>query len=284
MRSILPVHMLPEGMTRVALLTAAMASSGEMRYCWSLSGSSVMTMVRWLPPNGGGAETPGRVAKSGRTRFSAKSCISPWRVGGAAEDELSDGDAAGVEARDERRHGAGRHEGAGAVDVADGLGHRLAHVGALVEDQLHERRALNALAFDVIDAGDVEEVILVVVSEIAFHLGRVHAAVGLRDVDGGVADLREDIDRHALDGEDGAEGDGDQRDDDGDGPAEGCEDESHSLRAPTSARNGRMSPAAAATPSRPRQTPRRASASSISACVSRRCASATASMLPRPAW
>ena len=37
-----------------------------------------MTMVRWLPPNGGGAETPGRVANSGRTRFSAKSCISPW--------------------------------------------------------------------------------------------------------------------------------------------------------------------------------------------------------------
>ena len=33
-------------------------------------------MVRWLPPNGGGAETPGSVAKIGRTRFSAMSCIS----------------------------------------------------------------------------------------------------------------------------------------------------------------------------------------------------------------
>ena len=61
----------------MALLTAAIASSGEIRYCCSLSGSSVTTMVRWLPPNGGGAETPGSVANSGRTRFSAKSCISP---------------------------------------------------------------------------------------------------------------------------------------------------------------------------------------------------------------
>ena len=34
-------------------------------------------MVRGLPPNGGGADTPGSVANSGRTRFSAASCISP---------------------------------------------------------------------------------------------------------------------------------------------------------------------------------------------------------------
>ena len=32
-RSNLPVHILPEGMTRVALLTAAIASSGEIWYC-----------------------------------------------------------------------------------------------------------------------------------------------------------------------------------------------------------------------------------------------------------
>ena len=39
-------------------------------------------MVRWLPPKGGGAETPGRVANSGRTRLSAMSCISAGgRVG-----------------------------------------------------------------------------------------------------------------------------------------------------------------------------------------------------------
>lgn len=40
------------------------------------------TIVRWLPPKGGGADTPGRVAKSGHTRLSAMSCISAGtRVG-----------------------------------------------------------------------------------------------------------------------------------------------------------------------------------------------------------
>ena len=89
-----------------------------------------------------------------------------------------------------------------------------------MEHQLHERRALDALAFHVVDAGDVEEVILVVVSQVAFHLGRVHAAVRLRHVDGRIADLRKDIDGHALDGQDGAQGDGDQRHDYGERPAQ----------------------------------------------------------------
>ena len=89
-----------------------------------------------------------------------------------------------------------------------------------MEDQLHERRALNALAFHVIDAGDVEEVILVVIGEVAFHLRRVHAAVRLRHVDGRIADLRKDVDRHALGGEHGAERDGHQRNHHGDGPAQ----------------------------------------------------------------
>ena len=47
-----------------------------------------MTIVRWLPPNGGGAETPGSVANSGRTRFNAKSCISQG-PGLAAENQLA---------------------------------------------------------------------------------------------------------------------------------------------------------------------------------------------------
>ena len=34
-------------------------------------------MVRALPPNGGGADTPGSVANSGRTWFKAASCICP---------------------------------------------------------------------------------------------------------------------------------------------------------------------------------------------------------------
>ena len=74
-----------------------------------------------------------------------------------------------------------------------------------MKHQLHRARALDALALHVIDAGDVEEVILVVVSQVAFHLGRVHAAVRLRHIDGGIAHLREDVHRHAFDGQDGAQ-------------------------------------------------------------------------------
>lgn len=54
-------------------------------------------------------------------------------VAGTTKDQFTNGDAAGVKARDEGRHGSRRHEGAGTVDVTDGLRHRLAHVGALVK-------------------------------------------------------------------------------------------------------------------------------------------------------
>ncbi len=133
-----------------------------------------------------------------------------------------------------------------------------------MEHQLHERRALNALAFHVIDARDVEEMILVVVSQIAFHLGRVHTAVRLRHVDGRIADLREDIDGHAFDGQDGAQGDGDQGHDHGDRSASAplkrgaCSSDRPPLR------KGWMSPRAACHSSSARHTFRRASASSIS--------------------
>ena len=71
-----PVRTLPDGRTVVARFTANTTSSGESRYCLSFSGSTRTTIVRWLPPNGGGADTPGSVAKMGRTRLSAMSCIS----------------------------------------------------------------------------------------------------------------------------------------------------------------------------------------------------------------
>jgi hypothetical protein len=68
---------LPEGSTVVALFTASITSSGERPYSRNFSGSTVITMLRWLPPKGGGAETPGRVAKIGLTRLRAMSCIWP---------------------------------------------------------------------------------------------------------------------------------------------------------------------------------------------------------------
>ena len=77
----------------------------------------------------------------------------------------------------------GRHEGPRAVDVADGLGHRLAHVGAGWKKSFMSAAPWIDLRFDVLDAGDVEEVVLVVVGDEPFHLRRVHAAVRLGDVD-----------------------------------------------------------------------------------------------------
>ena len=71
-----PVRKTPDGITVFAFVTAVITSSGDIWYCRNLSGSNRTTMVRWLPPNGGGAETPGSVANKGLTRLMAMSCIS----------------------------------------------------------------------------------------------------------------------------------------------------------------------------------------------------------------
>ena len=75
------------------------------------------------------------------------------------------------------------------------------------------------LRLDVLDAGDVEEVIFVVVGEVALHLRRVHAAVGLRDVDGRNAQRREDVARHFLQGQPRTQNDGKDEHDDRERPA-----------------------------------------------------------------
>jgi len=142
--------------------------------------------VRWLPPKGGGAETPGRVAKIGRTSNRAR-----------------------------------------AVDVVDGFGHRLGHVGAGLEEQLHDRHALDIAGLDVVDAGDVEEVILVVVGQQPFHLGGIHAAVGLRNINDRQVQLGEDVDPHALHREHGATGKRDAGHDDRERVAQGKDDWIH---------------------------------------------------------
>ena len=48
------------------------------------------------------------------------------------------------------------------------------------------------------NAADVQEVVLVVVSEKAFHLRRIHTAVGLADVDYRQIETREDVHFHSL--------------------------------------------------------------------------------------
>ena len=61
--------MFPDGLMVLVALTAPTTSSGDRPYDRSRSGSTRTTTLRWLAPNGGGADTPGRVAKSGRTEM-----------------------------------------------------------------------------------------------------------------------------------------------------------------------------------------------------------------------
>src|SRR6266404_7490100 len=72
-----PSATLPEGVIVLAAVRGMTSLSGDMVYGRRRSGLALINIVRALPPNGGGADTPGNVAKSGRTRFSAASCISP---------------------------------------------------------------------------------------------------------------------------------------------------------------------------------------------------------------
>src|SRR5262245_7653394 len=71
-----PTGTVPDGLMSLPLTSASTTSSGDMWYAFSRSGSVWMTMVRWLPPNGGGADTPGKVANIGRTWNRALSWIS----------------------------------------------------------------------------------------------------------------------------------------------------------------------------------------------------------------
>src|SRR5260370_24738339 len=119
-------------------------------------------------------------------------------MGGACEEEQPNSYAAWIEARDERRNRAGRHEGSCSRDIANRLCHGLLHVGAFTKAQLHQGGTLNALAIDRLNTRDVKKVVLVVIGEKAFHLGGSHAAIGLRYVYDRVAHLREDIRSHSA--------------------------------------------------------------------------------------
>ena len=137
-------------------------------------------------------------------------------AGLAREDELTDRHATGVETHDERRYGAGRHHGASTVHVADGLAHGLRHVRPGVELELHDRRALDVLGFDVFDAGDVKEVVFVIIRQEAFHLAGFHPAKRLGDVDRRDVQGWEHVLGHAVQAEEGGERQGHDRDDQGD--------------------------------------------------------------------
>ena len=74
-----------------------------------------------------------------------------------------------------------------------------------MKTKLQERDALDVLALNVLNPRDVEEVILEIVGEITFHLLRVHAAVGLRNVDRRRAEVWKNVHRHASQSKEGTE-------------------------------------------------------------------------------
>src|SRR5437660_12576672 len=86
-----PSVTLPEGVIVLAVVRAMTSSSGDMLYARRRSGLALISIVRALPPNGGGADTPGNVAKSGRTRLRAASCISPTERALLAKTRLPTG-------------------------------------------------------------------------------------------------------------------------------------------------------------------------------------------------
>src|ERR1035437_10604634 len=64
-----PIGMLPEGLIRFADVMAETISSGDTFRARKRSGLTLISMLRALPPNGGGADTPGGVANNGRRGF-----------------------------------------------------------------------------------------------------------------------------------------------------------------------------------------------------------------------
>jgi hypothetical protein len=163
-----------------------------------LSGSKRTRIVRWLGAEGRRRRDARQSCKQ-RAHPEERSVLELGdRFGLAGEHEVADRHAARVKPHHERRYGPARHEGAGAVDIRDRLRRGLRHIRAGMELQLDQRNALNRLAFDVLYAGDIEEVVLVVVGDEPFHLGWVQAAIGLRHIQHGHPQIREDVPRHAI--------------------------------------------------------------------------------------
>jgi hypothetical protein len=82
----------------------------------------------------------------------------------------------------------------------------------------------------VLDAGDIEEVVLVVVGQKPVHLRRIHATEGLRDVDRRITDSGKNIHRHTANRERCRSGEREHRDNDGNRTGERGESQAHGLR------------------------------------------------------
>src|SRR5262249_12486572 len=119
------------------------------------------------------------------------------------------------------------HERPRAIYIRDGFGHRLRHVRARVELELHQRRSLNRFRFNVLNPGEVKKVIFEEIDEIPFHLGRVHSAVSLRHINCWKVELRENVSWHLLPRQRGRKPNGNHHHNDGEWPSQSCLGEVH---------------------------------------------------------
>src|SRR5579884_2643683 len=67
-----------------------------------------------------------------------------------------------------------------------------------MELEFDDCRALNGFRFNMLNTGNVEEMIFVVIGQVPFHLGRVHSAVRLRDVNRRNAECGKNVLGHLL--------------------------------------------------------------------------------------
>ena len=132
------------------------------------------------------------------------------------KDQVPDGYTARVEAGDEGSRSARRHKGPGPVHVGDRFRHRVAHVRSRMELELHDGGALDGLRFHVLDARDVEEVVLVIIREVPLHLQGIHPAKRLGHVNGRDTQRGKNVACHLLGRAPGAEED--SKDDHQNGP------------------------------------------------------------------
>ena len=82
----------------------------------------------------------------------------------------------------------------------------------------------------MLDPRKVKEVILVIISEIALHLRRVHAAKRLGHIDRRNPQRRENITRHLSQGQHGAQNEANDGHHDRERAAQGCSDKIHAVK------------------------------------------------------
>src|SRR5579885_1444691 len=82
-----------------------------------------------------------------------------------------------------------------------------------MKDEFHKTGSLNALRFDVLDACDIQKMILIIIDEIAFHLSGRHTTIWLSNINHRQIEIREDVYLHARKGKNSGQSNGNHSDD-----------------------------------------------------------------------